>query len=110
MTPAGDKLDRRLGEMIAELNAAQPKDKRMSVLDKADIVNERHADFEKALDDDLQKLLERYDALDEKKKKVLDRRHLALSERDKKFDEMDAALDRLSNLGNSASSNGSSAG
>ena len=66
----------------------------------------RHADFESWMT--ICKMLEHYDALDEKKKKVLDRRHLALSERDKKFDEMDAALDRLSNLGNSPSSNGSS--
>ena len=111
VTPAGEKLDRRLGEMIAELKEAQPhRNKRMSVLDKIDAVNERHADFEKALDGDLQKLLEAYDELDQKKKKVIDRRHSALSDRAKKFDEMEAALDRLSNLGNSPSSNGSSTG
>lgn len=82
----------------------------MSVLDKIDAVNERHADFEKALDGDLQKLLNAYDELDQKKQKVMDRRHSALAERTKKFDEMDAALDRLSNLGNLPSSNGSSTG
>jgi hypothetical protein len=83
------------------------------------LVNERHSDFEKALDADAQKLLKRYDEVDQKKKEVLERRLLALSERGKKldeiqavldrvtnwkFDEIDAIFDRMTNLGNSPSS------
>jgi hypothetical protein len=90
----------------------------MSELDKFDLVNERHFDFEKALDADAQKLLKRYDEIDNKKKKVFERRLLALSERGKKlddiqavldrvanwkFDELDAMFDRMTNLGNSPS-------
>jgi hypothetical protein len=91
----------------------------MSELDKFDLLNERHSDFEKALDADAQKLLARYDEIDAKKQKVLERRLLALSERGKKldeiqavldrvtsrnFDEIDAVFDRMTNLGSSPSS------
>ena len=111
MTPAGAKLDHRLGEMIAELRGVKSEEGGgMSVVDKIDMLNQRHAEFEQSLDAKAQKLLERYDEVDRKAAKTFDRRNQVLDVRDGKLDEMEAAIDRLSNLGNSPSSSGSSNG
>lgn len=81
--------------MVAELKGPS-----MSVLDKLDRINEKHAEFEKALDEDAQRLLERYEEVQNKQAKVFERRNLALDERAAKIDAVDKALDRMSNLGN----------
>jgi hypothetical protein len=70
----------------------------MSVLDKINLLNEPHSDFEKPLDADAQKVLEHYDEIDAKKQRVLDWRYAALNERVKKFEEIEAVINRLTNL------------
>ena len=102
----------RTGEKIAaELTEIQRARKRtMSVMDKLDLIDQKHAEFEAGLDKDAQELLESYDALGKKKDAVFDRRKSVVAVRMKKFEDMDAAIDRLSNSGNSPSSSGSSTG
>lgn len=85
------------------------KDNRMpGIDDKLDHLDQLHDDFEKNLEADADMLLGRYKQLDDKRVNVFARRNVALDARDKKFDEMDARLDRVSNLGNSPRSTASS--
>ena len=55
----------------------------MSVLDKLALIDQKHAEFEQKLDADAQKLLERYDEMENKKAKVFDRRNQVLDARAK---------------------------
>lgn len=104
------KSHRIIANALIEGEQAKKVLRTMSVMDKLDLIDQKHAEFEAGLDKDAQALLERYDALDKKKDKVFQRRNSVVDVREKKFDDMDAALDRLSNSGNSKSSSGSSTG
>lgn len=78
----------------------------MSVLDKLDLLTQKGDEFEADLHAAADRLLARYDEVEQKKAKVFERRHAALADREKKIDTIDAALDRMSNLGNSTGSSG----
>ena len=102
LRPQRTPSERTGEEIAAELTEIQRARKRtMSVMDKLDLIDQKHAEFEAGLDKDAQALMERYDALGRKKDKVFERRNSVVAVREKKFDDMDAALDRLSNSGNS---------
>lgn len=75
---------------------------RTHILDKMDTLNELGMEFDRNLEADVDKLANRYMEVKAKQEKVFDRQHSALEARDTKLDQIDARLDRLSNLGNSS--------
>jgi chromosome segregation ATPase len=88
------------------------REKTMSVLDKLDLVVSRRDEFNVSLVKRADDLLERYADADKKADRAFAKHHTRLDAEERKFDETEAAIDRMSNQadasGNSPSSEKSS--
>lgn len=80
----------------------------MSVLDKLDLVVTRRDEFNVSLVKRADDLLARYAEADKKADKAFGKHHTQLDAEETKFDQTEAAIDRMSNMGNSQGSETSS--
>ena len=100
MTPAGEKLHKLCNDVIRGLSEKE----KMSHLDKMALLRQRRDDFNKSLDARAQTLLDRYAEADKKADQAFDRHKFQLDAEETELNEVELAIDRMSNSGNSPSS------
>jgi predicted metallo-beta-lactamase superfamily hydrolase len=100
VTPAGAKLHKLCNDVIRDLSEKE----KMSHLDKMALLRQRRDDFNKSLDARAQTLLDRYAEADKKADQAFDRHKLQLDAEETELNEVELAIDRMSNSGNSPSS------